>query len=260
MVLTRNRGGDSLSPGFGGKRFEKFWGQAVPTPMKREHLKELIEAKREWTMPLAPEETAKGFRGWYSSKYLPHFDAPGLQQFITYRLADSLPATRRAEWEPLLKIKDDLEKQRRLEAYLDRGLGSCHLRDPRVAEMVQENLWHFDGKSYRLLAWVIMPNHVHALIEMWEVPLGEILKSWKSYTANQANRILGNSGTFWEEDYFDRYVRDEKNLWQYVCYIENNPTKAKLVRAPEDWLWSRARYRDKGDLSATTLTHPKKNG
>jgi hypothetical protein len=172
--------------------------------MKREHLKELIVAKRQWTEPLASEETAKGFRGWYSSKYLPHFDAPGLQQFISYRLADSLPASRRSEWTGLLKVEDSLEKQRRLESYLDRGWGSCHLRDPRIAEMVPENLWHFDGKSYRLLAWIIMPNHVHALNEMREVPLGEVLKSWKSYTANQANRMPKRTGTFWEEDYFDR--------------------------------------------------------
>ena len=227
--------------------------------MKREHLKELIDAKRQWTEPLAPDEKAKGFRGWYSSKYLPHFDAPGLQQFITYRLADSLPASRRAEWEALLEVEDTLEKRRRFEACLDRGFGACHLRDPRIAEMVRENLWHFDGKSYRLLAWVIMPNHVHALIEMWEVPLGEVLNSWKSYTANQANRILHRTGTFWEEDYFDRYVRNEENFRQYVRYIENNPTKALLVRAPEDWLWSSARYRSKSDLSATTLIRPKKN-
>ncbi len=227
--------------------------------MKGAHLKQLIEAKRQWTEPLALDENAKGFRGWYSSKYLPHFDAPGTPQFITYRLADSLPASRRSEWEEFLNIENDLEKQSRLEGYLDRGLGDCQLHNPRIAEMVQENLWYHDGKSYRLLAWVIMPNHVHVLIEVWEIPLGEILKNWKSYTAKQANRILGRAGTFWEEDYFDRYARDERNFWQYVHYIENNPAKAKLVHAPEDWVWSSASYRSKEDLSARTLTHLKKN-
>jgi putative transposase len=261
-LLTRYRSRDSLSRVFvwgfiSHTSMGRIWGRAVPTPMKREHLNELIATKRQWTEPLAPEEKAKGFRGWYSSNYLPHFDKPGLQQFITYRLADSLPASRRAEWETLLKVENDPERQRRLELYLDRSFGACHLRNPRVAEMVQENLWHFDGKSYRLLAWIIMPNHVHVVIEVWQVPLGEILKSWKSYTAKQANQILSRTGTFWEEDYFDRYVRDEKNFWQYVRYIENNPTKAHLARAPEDWLWSSARYRTKGHLSASTLIHPK---
>jgi REP element-mobilizing transposase RayT len=220
-----------------------------------ENLRQLIAEKRKWSEPLSTDGVTKGFKGWYSSKYLPHFDAPGIRQFITYRLADSFPAERRGEWETLLAVEASLEKQRRLESYLDRGLGACHLRDARLAEMVQENLWHHDGASYRLLAWVIMPNHVHALIEVWEVPLGQILKRWKSYTAKRANRILGRTGTFWEEDCFDRYVRDEGNFWQFVRYIENNPTKAQLVRAPEDWRWSSARFRSKEDLSARTLTH-----
>jgi putative transposase len=225
--------------------------------MKREHLSELIASMRQWTEPLGKQDKAKGFRGWYSSNYLPHFDKPGLQQFITYRLADSLPESRRAEWEALLDVENDLERRRRLELYLDCGHGTCYLRDPRIAEMVQENLWHFDNNRYRLLAWVIMPNHVHVLIEVREVPLGEVVKSWKSYTSKQANQILGRTGSFWGEDYFDRYVRDEKNFWQYIRYIENNPTKARLVHAPEDWPWSSARYRSKSDLSAMTLTHPK---
>jgi hypothetical protein len=108
-------------------------------------LKQLIEGKRKWTEPLSPEEKQRGFKGWYASKNLPHFDARGAQQFITYRLQDSLPANRPSEWEALLKIEDDLEKRRKIEAYLDRGLGECHLWDPRVADLVQQNLWHHDG-------------------------------------------------------------------------------------------------------------------
>ena len=219
-------------------------------------LKQLIEGKRKWTEPRSPEEIELGFKGWYASKNLPHFDAQGTQQFITYRLRDSLPAERRSEWEMLLKIEDDSEKRKRLEAYLDRGLGACRLRQPRVAESVQGNLWHHDGGAYRLLAWVIMPNHVHALIEVWRVPLGKILQAWKSYTAKEANRILGREGSFWAEDFFDRYIRDEEHLQRAIHYIENNPVKAGLVRAPEDWPWSSARYRSRADLSGRTLTHP----
>jgi REP element-mobilizing transposase RayT len=224
--------------------------------MKPEHLKQLIASKREWTEPLTPEDREKGFKGWYSSKYLPHFDAPGAQQFISYRLADAMPAERRHEWEAFLAIEDSLEKRKKMEAYLDKGHGACHLRDARVAEMVQNNLWHHDGVKYRLLAWVLMPNHLHALIEVWQVPLGEILKGWKSYTSKEANKLLGRAGTFWEDDYFDRYIRDEDHFWRVLRYIENNPVKAGLVRAPEDWLWSSARYRSKEDLSTCTLTHP----
>ncbi len=224
--------------------------------MKPEHLKQLIEDKRRWTEPLTPEEIGKGFKGWYSSKYLPHFDSPGVQQYVTYRLADSLPAERRGEWEAFLAIEDKLEKQRKLESYLDLGRGACHLRDPRIAELVQANLWHLDGVKYRLLAWVIMPNHIHALIEVWQLPLGKIVQNWKSYTAKEANKILRRAGTFWEDDYFDRYIRDEDHLHRVVRYIENNPAKARLARTAEAWPWSSARFRSREDLSAKTLTHP----
>lgn len=232
------------------------WGQAVPTPaMKPEDLHRLIKGKREWTEPLAPDEIRNGFKGWYASKKLPHFDSPGAQQFITYRLADAMPASRRREWEAFLKLEDDLEKQRKIEAYLDRGYGQCHLRDSRIAGLVQENLWHHDGKKYRLLAWVVMPNHVHLLVEIWDVPLGEILKSWKSYTSKTANKILGRAGTFWEDDYFDHYLRDDEHYRRVVHYIENNPNKAGLVKAPADWPWSSARYRGEPGAAVPVLTH-----
>src|SRR5436309_2817153 len=71
------------------------------------YIYQLIEARRQWHYQVAPEDGAKGFRGWHSRGYLPHFDAPGTQQFLTWRLADSLPASRRGEWEHLLRIKDD---------------------------------------------------------------------------------------------------------------------------------------------------------
>lgn len=227
--------------------------------MRPQDLKQLIETKRQWTEPLTPEEEAKGFKGWYSSKYLPHFDSPGAQQYITYRLADSLPAERRNEWEAFMTIEDDLEKQRRLEHYLDLGHGACRLREPRIAEMVQANLWHHDGVQYRLLAWVIMPNHIHALIEVWQVPLGKILHGWKSYTAKAANQILNREGAFWENDYFDRYIRDEEHFRRVVRYIESNPVKARLVPLAEEWPWSSARFRSKEDLSSKTLIHPTAN-
>jgi REP element-mobilizing transposase RayT len=197
-----------------------------------ENLRQLIAGKLQWTEPLSDAEVEKGFKGWYGSKHLPHFDAPGTQQFITYRLADAMPAARRSEWEAFLHLEDKLEKQRKIEAYIDRGYGDCSLREPRIAQVVQDNLFHHDGVKYRLLAWCIMPNHVHTLIELGQTPLSEILKSWNSYTAKQANRLLHRAGTFWEEDYFDHYIRDEKHFRQVVRYIEANPVKARLARAP----------------------------
>jgi len=224
--------------------------------MKPHDLKQLIKGKRRWSEPIPANDQAKGFKGWYSSKYLPHFDSPGIQQYLTYRLVDSLPAARRAEWETLLALEDDLERQRALEHYLDLGHGACYLHQPKIAQLVQNTFWHYDGIRYRLLAWAVMPNHVHVLIEIWQTPVWSIIKSWKSYTAKGAKQILQHKGTFWEDDYFDRYIRDEAHFRRVVRYIENNPVKAGLVQMAADWPWSSAHYRREEGTSAKNLAYP----
>ena len=211
--------------------------------MRRKPAHQVVTEKREWHYQPSEEDRARGFKGWYSRGYLPHFDAPGAWQFVTYRLADSVPSELRHEWAEAMKLEDDREKFRRMEAMLDRGMGACHLRNPRIAQMVQDNLWFHDGKAYRLLAWCVMPNHVHILAEMWK-PLGTVLKNWKSYSGSEANKILGTTGeTFWQADYFDRYIRDREHYRRVVRYIENNPVKAGLVPEPCEWPWSSAPYR-----------------
>jgi REP element-mobilizing transposase RayT len=211
--------------------------------MRKKPAQQIVAEKRQWHHQPSAEEKAQGFKGWYSLGHLPHFDAPGTWQFITYRLADSIPAELRDEWAEAMKLEDDHEKFRRMELMLDRGLGKCHLREPRMAQLVQENLWFHDGKAYRLLAWVVMPNHLHILAEMWK-PLGVVLKNWKSYTGSAANKMLGQvRETFWQADYFDRYIRDQEHYRKVVRYIENNPVKAGLVREPAQWPWSSAGYR-----------------
>jgi REP element-mobilizing transposase RayT len=109
---------------------------------------------------------------------------------------------------------------------------------------VQDALLHFDGERYQLLAWCLMPNHVHVVIEMLDAhSLSDIVRSWKTFTARLANVSLGRSGPFWHADYFDRYMRDEQHFSQTVEYVENNPVKAGLVQTPADWTWSSARSR-----------------
>src|SRR5436309_3242446 len=102
---------------------------------KREHLRQLVEGKNQWSRPLTVEEKALGFLGWHERGYLPHCDFPGLIQFVTFRLADSMPSSRRAEWEHLLSIQDEREKRTKLEDYLDRGLGVGQLRKLRIGEL-----------------------------------------------------------------------------------------------------------------------------
>jgi len=184
---------------------------------------------------------ARAHKGWHSRGYLPHLDQPGLIQSITYRLADAMPATRRAEWEAILQLIDDSTRRTQLERYLDAGHGSCLLRDERVAQIVEENLLHFDAERYRLIDWVVMPNHVHVLIEPYAgVTLSEIVHSWKSYTAKAINKLLGRTGELWQPEYFDRYIRDDAHLSAARQYIQENPVRAGLVQRAEQWKHSSA--------------------
>jgi len=179
---------------------------------------------------------------------LPHCDFPGLVQSITYRLADSLPAAvlenARQGLEELPRERRDPELRRRLEKWLDPGRGCCALRDPRTAECVVETWKRFAPERYDLIAWVVMPNHVHVLIrvrEGWQ--LGRIVQSWKSYTGRRIKDAdLGRhlSKGAWMRDYWDRYVRNEAHFAAIVDYIHRNPVKAGLAARPEDWLWSSA--------------------
>ncbi len=184
-------------------------------------------------------------KGWNYRGYLPHFDADTLIQLITFRLADSLP---KAIFNELVALgSNDADLRQRVETMIDGGLGNCALRDPVVATMVQDALRHFDGERYKLLAWTIMPNHVHALIEQaGRFPLGDIVHAWKSFTAKQANKQLGRTGAFWAPDYFDRYIRDQAHYDVAVYYIHENPVKAGLVAQAEEWRWSSAWRGDAG--------------
>ena len=193
---------------------------------------------------------------WRSRGYLPHFDQPGLIQAITFRLHDSMPADLVVEWKRELKIVEgglagrdagaprEAELRRRIAKYEDAGHGECWLRDPRIAALVEGALLRFDGQRYRLIAWCVMPNHVHALIETWDRwPLAGVLHSWKSYTANEANKLLDRTGTFWFREYHDRFIRDENHFAKAVEYIAQNPVQAGLAKVAEDWIWSGASRR-----------------
>lgn len=213
-------------------------------PSNRSNVFETIRNKRQWHTPPDSDAAKLGFRGWHSRGYLPHFDMPGLVQFINYRLDDAMPASMRSEWAALLDIDDELKRRTKVEEYLDRGRGDCLLNDPRAAAAIEENWLRFDGKNYRLLAWVIMPNHVHLLVEIWQTPQSQLVRDWKGFTARRVNRLLGRRGKLWQDDYWDRYIRDEAHFRKVVHYIETNPVKAGLVKSSADWPFSSARFRD----------------
>ena len=187
-----------------------------------------------------------------SRGYLPHLETQEAIYFVTFRLADSLPAELvlrlRKERETIEKASlagntgsGDLSRLRELRALLkkverclDRGIGSCHLRDSRVVGIVVEALRHFHCQRYRLLAWCVMPNHVHVLFSpMGEHSLDSILHSWKSYSAHKANALLARTGPFWQREYFDHLVRDQSSLRKITQYILDNPKRAGLL----NWPW-----------------------
>jgi len=212
---------------------------------KREYLRDLVADKNRWSgRQLTDEERSLGFLGWHERGYLPHCDFPGLVQFVTFRLVDSMPASRSGEWEHLLNIEDDREKRMKLEEYLDRGIGECWLRDPRVAKIVEDAIVEFQNERYELLAWCVMPNHVHVLARVWNWPLAKVLQTWKSITAVKANRSLNRVGTFWQREYWETFMRSEEQERKATHYIESNPVKAKLCRFAEAWPFSSARFRD----------------
>jgi len=212
-------------------------------------------------------------RGWYSRGYLPHCDHPGLLQVITYHLADSLPAAVLeqidAELRSLPPERQNSQRRTLVDAWLDAGHGSCVLRLPQAAACVVDTWRHFAGERYDLIAWVVMPNHVHVLIRTHEgVALGKIVQSWKSYTGRRIREMLedmsragaecaqtGRAGArrsrdrraparpsqgVWMREYWDRYIRDERHFQAAVDYIHQNPVKAGLVGKAEDWPWSSA--------------------
>jgi REP element-mobilizing transposase RayT len=189
--------------------------------------------------------------GWHSRGYLPHFDGRALPQFITIHLADALPKKVVERWQQELRSLESEEKrivlQKRIEKYLDQGFGKAFLKEHGIASMVQNSLLKFDGIRYRLFAWVVMPNHVHALLARFEsFKIKKILQCFKSYTAHKANKLLHREGQFWLEDYFDRYIRNPEHFERTVRYIENNPVKARLCAKPSDWPFSSAWFKKRG--------------
>ena len=183
---------------------------------------------------------------WHSRGYLPHFEAGEVAQHIIFRLADSLPRRMIAELAaqlPQLPASDaELERRKRTETALDASNGACWLRQPEVAQIVEGALLYFDGDRYRLHAWTVMPNHVHVLVTpVGANTLSGIVHSWKSYTANKVNRLVGATGEFWQAEYCDRAIRDETHFAAAVLYIAANPVKAALCADPVDWPFGSAR-------------------
>jgi len=206
---------------------------------------------------------------------LPHIQPINATYFVTYRLADSIPKSRLFELQiekedfkrQLKTLQDPLEKEKQISEFhklffkkyddtLDKiRSGPVWLQDPEIALIVSNSIKHYDGTVYGLLAYTIMPNHVHQVFHLSEdhikeikkskdryknksYPVTGILESIKKYTARRANEILDRRGGFWERESYDHVVRNNKSLVRIVKYVLNNPVKAGLVELPEEWEWN----------------------
>ena len=183
---------------------------------------------------------------------LPHWEKDGSIYWITFRLADAIPQDKLRAWqeerdlwlkhhpEPWADAEWNEYNQRfgeKIEAWLDAGMGSRALARPDAREAVRNCLLRFDGERLRLHAAVIMPTHVHLLMEpLRGHDLSRILQGIKGASAREINKLLGVTGTFWLDESYDHIVRSEKQYWRFIRYIAGNPTKAGL-RDHEYWLY-----------------------
>ena len=178
---------------------------------------------------------------------LPHWGLDGVVVFVTFRLADSLPASILAKWqderEKWIELHPEpwsAETEReyaaifpnRMERWLDSGHGSCILARQDCMAVVSRALEHFNGVRYRLHSYVVMPNHVHMLFDLPKRDeLPRVMHSWKSYTAKELNRLTGTAGSVWMRDYYDRIVRNGEHYGQCVAYIRKNAFAAARMAA-----------------------------
>lgn len=185
------------------------------------------------------------------ARNLPHWSQDNTLVFVTWRLADSLPQSKLQEIEETQKsffsghpepwdeatlhlYRKNITKE--MESFLDSGSGACVMKDPEIRQNVEAALRFFDGLRYRLHAFVVMPNHVHVLFECFSShPLSTVLHSWKSYTAKVVNQTLGRQGTLWQDESWDRLIRNEKHYLNCVDYIhDNNPDLACILTQTEN--------------------------
>lgn len=221
----------------------------------------------------------------YYKRNLPHYHPEGAAFFITTRLAGTIPKNIynkiKSEFEIKLEkvssYQDEKFKRQKyaeLQKYkfakYERILDSCKyghkwLGDEVVANVVKKALHYRDKNLYNLIAYTIMPNHIHIIFkpiveqkatfaqfineeEISDSQDGQVGKSLyivtkimqdlKKYTAGRANKIMKRTGKFWQHESFDHVLRDKKELLRIAAYILNNPVKATLCNSQEEWKWN----------------------
>jgi REP element-mobilizing transposase RayT len=174
----------------------------------------------------------------FHRRRLPHYHSIGQPIFVTWRLHGSLPANR--TFPPPSTSGQAFVAMDRL---LDTArTGPQYLRRPGIATAVVEAIHYREREQrYQLHSYVVMANHVHLLMTPL-TDVSKLMQSLKRFTAKEANRILGLTGhSFWQDESYDRLVRNKTEFQRIARYIEMNPVKCGIVSTPEEFLWCSAR-------------------
>jgi type I restriction enzyme R subunit len=230
--------------------------------------------------------------GFFTRRRLPHWDVPVATYFVTSCLAGSIPAIglrELQEYRDLINARPrpetmslaDWERYKhklifaKLDEWLDGKPAVRRFENADIAKIVQDSLYHFAGVRYHLLAYVIMPSHLHWVFHPIE-PVGQgarlyvravrpgekpaprtapggtpaprrirsprekIMHSMKSFTSHQCVRVLKQKQPFWQDESYDHWVRDDDELLRIIEYIEQNPVKAGLVASADEFQFSSA--------------------
>ena len=185
----------------------------------------------------------------FHRRNLPHIYIPERTYFVTFRLKDSLPLQKILELKSSVEFNsapqsksEKYEKDKKFFAKYDELLnksnfGKCYLKNEKVAEIVVSTIQFLNKKDYNLIAYCIMPNHVHLLFTLRERSrsVDKIMQSIKRYSAREINRLVKRSGSLWQAESYDHVVRDEDEQFRIIEYVMNNPVKAGLVEDWKDW-------------------------
>jgi REP element-mobilizing transposase RayT len=176
---------------------------------------------------------SRGFSPENKYRHLPHMDIKDHYQFITFRTQDSVDSyLRKLAGQNLPNSKQQLA----IDKYLDQSQNGAYLTDD-VLLFLSAYLRLKDAVLYELIAFCIMPNHVHLLIRPLD-KLARIMRLLKGGSAKIINEMMRRKGRFWATEYYDKLIKDEKHFAVVHQYIKNNPAASGEAKASSPRFYS----------------------
>ncbi len=176
----------------------------------------------------------------FSRRNLPHlYDNEGIY-FITYCLADSFQVSliNNIYYTTHNRFDEFKEHFQKYDSLLDSfDSDNNYLAKKEIADICKMTLHYPDEEEYRLICYTIMPNHVHLVFELLQGNRGisKIMQGIKGVSARKCNLLLNSKGKFWQDESYDRWVRDDIELYFVIRYVLLNPVKAGYVGDWDNW-------------------------